>query len=210
MHSSVGNTFLAVKLHDTQEKSFTTGQMEEERGVRGREKEDIHTLMHTHVHMHACMHIHTLSLTHTHKESEIPRESSDRPCPGQSQAHPPDGNFILRRPWANVEVCSHGASDISRGAGTQTPQLCASEGTTPPRAVKDTTVMNSVMLILHLFCVLCLLCSCKLYAMLILHLFCVLCLLCSCKLCVTLIVSLFRVSLPHQKKKSSPGETSSA
>ena len=148
MHISEGNTFLAVKLHDTQEKSFKAGQMEEERGVRGREKEDIHTLMNTR--MHTCMHahVHTLSLspnTHTHKESKIARESSDRTCPGQSQAHPPDGNFILRRPWANVEVCSHGASDISRGAGTQTPQLCASEGTTPPRAVKDTTVTNSVL-----------------------------------------------------------------
>ena len=99
---------------------------------------------------HTCMHAHTLSLslshTQTHtEESGIPRESSDRTCPGQSQAHPPDGNFILRRPWANVEVCSHGASDISRGAGTQTPQLRASEGTTPPRAVKDTTVTNSVL-----------------------------------------------------------------
>ena len=41
-----------------------TGQMEGERGVRGREKEDIHTLMLTHVHMHAC--IYTLSLSHTH------------------------------------------------------------------------------------------------------------------------------------------------
>ena len=64
-----------------------------------------------------------------------------------SWAHPPDGDLILGRPRADVEVSSHRTRALSSGGtGTQTPQLRASEGTAPTRAAQpnDKTVAKSV------------------------------------------------------------------